>query len=81
MEASSGTLGKVEGTRGLGEGAVGMKGTAGKDGVGLGTGSGSRLSRESGTMGPEVVPEDPKRLENEKVAGKKSMIEGTTDRD
>ncbi len=32
MEASSGTLGKVEGTRGLGEGAVG------KDDVGLGTG-------------------------------------------
>jgi hypothetical protein len=40
MEASSGTSGKVEGTRGLGEGAVGMKGTAGKDDVGLGTGSG-----------------------------------------
>ncbi len=48
MEASSGTLGKVEGTRGLGEGAVG------KDDVGLGTGSGLRLSKVSGKMGQNM---------------------------
>ena len=28
-------------------------------------------------MGPEVVPEEPTRLENENVAGKKFMIGGT----
>ena len=81
MEASSGTLAKGEGTYGFGEGAIGREGTSGKDGVRLGAGSGSRLSKVSGTMGPEVVPEGPKRLENEKVAGKKFMNEGTKDQD
>ena len=47
-------------------------------GVGNGAGSGSRLLRlENGKMGPDVVPEDPSRLEKVKVLRKKFMVEGT----
>ena len=46
-------------------------------GVGHGAGSGSRPKRlENGKMGPDVVPEDPRRLEKVKVLGKKFIIEG-----
>ncbi len=40
-------------------------------GVGNGAGSGSRLLRlENGKMGPDVVPEDPSRLEKENLVRK-----------
>ena len=43
-------------------------------GVGKGAGSSSRLLRlENGKMGPDVVPEDPSRLEKEKALGRKFM--------
>ena len=46
-------------------------------GVGNGAGSGSRpLRLENVKMGPDVVPEDPSRLDKENL-GKKVMIEGT----
>ena len=55
-------------------GTVGMRRVSKVFGVGNGAGSGSRLLRlENGKMGPDVVPEDPRRLEKEKAFGKKFM--------
>ena len=62
-------------------GTVGRRRESKVFGVGNGAGSGSRLLRlENGKMGPDVVPEDPNRLEKEKSL-KKSIVEGTQDRD
>ncbi len=55
-------------------GTVGRRRMSKVFGVGHGAGSGSRpLRLENGKMGPDVVPEDPSRLEKEKAFGKKFM--------
>ena len=54
-------------------GTVGRRRESKVFGVGNGAGSGSRLLRlENGKMGPDVVPEDPIRLEKENL-GRKFM--------
>ena len=53
----------------------GVVGVGHGDDVGLG--AGSRFVIDNGKMGPDVVPEDPSRLEKVKALGKKSIVEGT----